>query len=48
VLLVEQNVGRALALAQRTYVIEQGSITASGTPRELLARSDIREAYLGV
>ena len=48
VLLVEQNVGRALEIAHRAYVIEQGRITTSGTPQDLLARPDIRQAYLGL
>ena len=47
VLMVEQNVKKALAIADRGYVIERGSIVASG-PAELLSRSTvIREAYLG-
>jgi branched-chain amino acid transport system ATP-binding protein len=47
VLMVEQNVKKALAVADRGYVIERGTLVASGTAR-LLARSTvIREAYLG-
>jgi len=47
VLMVEQNVKKALAVADRGYVIERGSLVASGTAK-LLARSTvIREAYLG-
>lgn len=47
VLMVEQNVKKALAVADRGYVIERGVIQASG-PAPLLARSTvIREAYLG-
>jgi branched-chain amino acid transport system ATP-binding protein len=47
VLMVEQNVRKALAVADRAYVIERGSVVASG-PARLLARSSvIREAYLG-
>ncbi len=47
VLMVEQNVRKALAVADRAYVIERGSVLASG-PAALLARSSvIREAYLG-
>jgi branched-chain amino acid transport system ATP-binding protein len=47
VLMVEQNVKKALALADRGYVMERGVLVASG-PAELLARSSvIREAYLG-
>ncbi len=48
VLMVEQNVKKALAVADRGYVLERGVLVASG-PAKLLARSSvIREAYLGV
>jgi len=47
VLMVEQNVRKALAVADRGYVLERGALVASG-PAALLARSTvIREAYLG-
>ena len=47
VLMVEQNVKKALAVADRGYVLERGALVASG-PARLLARSTvIREAYLG-
>ncbi|HZY17648.1 MAG TPA: ABC transporter ATP-binding protein [Ramlibacter sp.] len=47
VLMVEQNVKKALAVADRGYVLERGALVASG-PARLLARSSvIREAYLG-
>ncbi len=47
VLMVEQNVKKALAVADRGYVLERGVLVASG-PARLLARSSvIREAYLG-
>jgi acyl-CoA reductase-like NAD-dependent aldehyde dehydrogenase/ABC-type branched-subunit amino acid transport system ATPase component len=47
VLMVEQNVKKALAVADRGYVMERGRIVASG-PASLLARSTVvREAYLG-
>ena len=46
--LVEQNAGMALALADRAYVLETGSIVATGTGDELLADDRIKEAYLGV
>ncbi len=48
VLLVEQNVLKALSIADRAYVLEQGRIVAQGVPKELLNQSHIREAYLGV
>jgi branched-chain amino acid transport system ATP-binding protein len=48
VLLVEQNVLKALEAADRAYVLEQGRIVAQGLPADLLKQSHIREAYLGV
>jgi branched-chain amino acid transport system ATP-binding protein len=48
ILLVEQNVARALAVASRAYVLAEGRIVASGRPAELLAQPHIRSAYLGV
>ncbi len=47
ILLVEQNAFKALAAADRAYVLEQGIITASGPASELLRDPRIREAYLG-
>jgi len=46
-LIVEQNAAMALALADRAYVLETGSIVATGTGDELLADDTIKEAYLG-
>jgi len=46
VFLVEQNAFHALKLAHRGYVIVNGEITLSGTGRELLARPEVRAAYL--
>jgi len=48
VLLVEQNVGQSLDIADRAYVMENGSIRFSGTSAELLASDTLRQAYLGV
>ena len=47
-LLVEQNVGQSLDIAQRAYVLENGAIRFSGPSAELLASDDLRRAYLGV
>jgi branched-chain amino acid transport system ATP-binding protein len=46
VLLVEQNAYQALRLAHRGYVLVNGSITMAGTGADLLARPEIRAAYL--
>ncbi len=48
VLLVEQNVQRALEIADRGYVIESGTIHTAGTRAELLASDEIQRAYLGL
>jgi branched-chain amino acid transport system ATP-binding protein len=48
VLLVEQNVGQSLEVADRAYVLENGSVRFTGTPAELLATSELRVAYLGM
>jgi branched-chain amino acid transport system ATP-binding protein len=46
VFLVEQNAYHALKLAHRGYVMVNGEITLAGTGRELLARPEVRAAYL--
>ena len=46
ILLVEQNAYHALRLAHRGYVLVTGHITMSGTGAELLARPEVRAAYL--
>jgi branched-chain amino acid transport system ATP-binding protein len=48
VLLVEQNVGQSLEIADRAYVMENGAIRFSGQPAELLASDTLRQAYLGM
>ena len=48
ILLVEQNVPRALALCHRAYVIENGRIVLDGPREALQASPHIREAYLGL
>jgi branched-chain amino acid transport system ATP-binding protein len=47
VLLVEQLAYRALQIADRAYVLEQGLVRMSGTGAELLVRPEIQRAYLG-
>jgi branched-chain amino acid transport system ATP-binding protein len=48
VLLVEQNVGQSLDIADRAYVLDNGMIRFSGRPDELLARPELKQAYLGL
>ena len=48
VLLVEQNVGQSLEIADRAYVLENGSVRFSGLPQELLGSDELRRAYLGL
>jgi len=48
ILLVEQNANQALARAHRAFVLETGTITHSGSGRELMTNPAIKEAYLGV
>ena len=48
ILLVEQNVRRALGLAHRGYVLENGRIVLEGKGGELLENAHVRRAYLGV
>ena len=48
ILLVEQNLKKALEVADRGYVVETGSITLQGPARELLSNEGIRAAYLGI
>lgn len=47
ILLVEQNAQMALRVASRGYVLETGKIVLQGPAGELLASSEVREAYLG-
>ncbi len=47
VLLVEQNVMKALEIAAKAYVLEEGRIASAGAPADLLRQAHIQEAYLG-
>lgn len=47
ILLVEQNLRRALAIAHRAYVIQTGRIVLEGSGQDLLHSDLVREAYLG-
>nr|WP_303647010.1 ABC transporter ATP-binding protein [Haloarchaeobius salinus] len=48
VLLVEQNVAVASALADRVYILDKGEIVYEGTPEELDANEEVRDRHLGV
>ncbi|MCL2658168.1 MAG: ATP-binding cassette domain-containing protein [Betaproteobacteria bacterium] len=48
ILLVEQNAFSALAIADRGYVLETGTITLTGSGRELIEDEQVRAAYLGM
>lgn len=48
ILVVEQNVKRALEIAHRAYVLQTGRIVLAGSGRELLDNPDIQKAYLGL
>ena len=47
VLLVEQNAKKALAIADRAYVLETGNITLEGDAHELADNDSVKKAYLG-
>jgi branched-chain amino acid transport system ATP-binding protein len=47
ILLVEQNAKLALQVASRGYVMESGTVTLSGTSKELLGSATVQRAYLG-
>jgi len=48
ILLVEQNVTRALSLVDRAYVLESGRIIMEGTSTELANNKQVQAAYLGI
>jgi branched-chain amino acid transport system ATP-binding protein len=48
VILVEQDVRKALKLANRGYVLENGVINIQGSAQELLSNEDVKKAYLGI
>ncbi len=47
IFLVEQNARKALELADRAYILEQGRVVGTGSGRELLHNDEVRQAYLG-
>ena len=48
ILLVEQNVSRALSLVARAYVLESGNVIMHGTSEELANNKQVQAAYLGI
>jgi branched-chain amino acid transport system ATP-binding protein len=48
ILLVEQNVGKALSIADRAYVIQTGRIVLEGAAADLLGDDGVKRAYLGL
>jgi branched-chain amino acid transport system ATP-binding protein len=48
ILLVEQNVSRALSLVQRAYVLESGQVMMHGSSAELAGNKQVQAAYLGI
>jgi len=48
ILLVEQNVSRALSLVERAYVLESGNVIMHGTSTELANNKQVQAAYLGI
>jgi branched-chain amino acid transport system ATP-binding protein len=48
ILLVEQNVSRALTLVQRAYVLESGNVIMHGSSAELAGNKQVQAAYLGM
>ena len=48
ILLVEQNVGQSLEIAEHAYVLENGALRFEGTPAALLASPELKRAYLGL
>jgi branched-chain amino acid transport system ATP-binding protein len=48
ILLVEQNLPLALAVADRVHILSRGQIVHSGTPAELTASEEVKARYLGV
>lgn len=48
ILLVEQNVSRALSLVQRAYVLESGRVIMHGKSEELVNNKQVQAAYLGI
>ena len=48
ILLVEQNVFKALQLSDYAYVVERGRIVLAGCGKELLQNKELKQAYMGI
>jgi lipopolysaccharide export system ATP-binding protein len=47
VLITDHNVRETLDICQRAYIVSDGKIIASGSPKEILTNEDVRSVYLG-
>ena len=47
VLITDHNVRETLGIVSRAYIVNQGTVIASGTAEEILANPQVREVYLG-
>ena len=47
IVLIEHNLGEVTRIARRLVVLHNGEVLAQGVPREVMARKDVRDAYLG-
>ena len=47
IVLVEHNLGEVTRIARRLLVLHNGAVLAEGVPRDVMARRDVRDAYLG-
>ena len=47
VLITDHNVRETLGVCSRAYIVNQGTVIASGTAEEILANPQVREVYLG-
>ncbi len=47
ILITDHNVRETLEICQKAYIVSEGSVLASGTPKEILDNQKVREVYLG-
>ena len=47
ILVTDHNVRETLDICEKAYIVSEGSILASGTPKEILDNQQVREVYLG-